>query len=532
MQDKFLARSDVYSDASNVVWDASPAVLVEEAVQNNEGVLMANGALRIKTGKYTGRSPEARFIVDTPDIHDEIFWGDINKPISVEAYESLKKRVAGYLCNRRLYVFRGLAGADRRHSRKFMVINELASQNLFAHQLLVRPTAKELEAYGDPDFVIYSAPGFRVDPERDGTGSDAAILINLQERVIIIAGTAYCGEIKKSVFSVMNYLLPVEDDVLPMHASVNMNPKTKGTTVFFGLSGTGKTTLSAAPGRLLIGDDEHAWADDCVFNIEGGCYAKCINLDPEGEPEIYNAIRFGSIVENVTLDAESREPDYSSDYYTENTRVAYPVDFIPNAIPNGVGRDVPDVIIFLTADAFGVLPPISRLDTNGAMYHFITGFTSKVAGTERGITEPQPTFSTLFGAPFMPLEPSRYAAMLGERIKKTNARVYLINTGWTGGPYGQGSRMKLKYTRRMVEAAMSGVIETAPFVHDERFNLDIPQFCQGVPEKVMNPRDTWQDKVAYDEQAERLAQMFVENVETDHPDLAEEIKAAGPHPLG
>ena len=346
-----------------------------------------------------------------------------------------------------------------------------------------------------------------------------------------MCGTSYSGEIKKSVFSVMNYLLPVEDDVLPMHCSCNMNPHSRGTTVLFGLSGTGKTTLSAAKGRKLIGDDEHGWSANHVFNIEGGCYAKTINITPENEPQIFSAIRFGSVSENVVVDPANRKPDYEDVSLTENGRVAYPVEFIPDAVLDGVATRVPDVVIFLTADAFGVLPPISKLSTNAAMYHFLTGFTSKVAGTERGITEPQPTFSALFGEPFMPLDPNVYARMLGERIERGGTRVYLVNTGWTGGPYGVGHRMKLSLTRKMVNAAMSGMIEAGGFTHDERFGVEVPNLCLGVSRKILNPRNTWKDQAAYDEQAEKLAAMFEENARTRHPDMADAVREAGPHPL-
>ena len=325
----------------------------------------------------------------------------------------------------------------------------------------------------------------------------------------------------------MNYLMPVEENVLPMHCSANMDPETHETAIFFGLSGTGKTTLSADPARKLIGDDEHGWCDNGVFNFEGGCYAKCINLDPKNEPEIYSAIRFGSEVENVVIDPETRIPDYDDDSITENTRVGYPITYIDNAQIPGVGG-VPKVVIFLTADAFGVLPPISRLDENAAMYHFVTGFTSKLAGTERGIKEPQPTFSTLFGEPFMPLNPSVYAEMLGERIRKYNTKVYLVNTGWTGGPYGVGSRMKLSYTRAMVTAALNGELEKAEYKHDDVFNVDVPQSCPGAPSEIMNPRDTWADKAAYDEAAAKLAKMFKDNFDKKYPDMPEEIKNAGP----
>lgn len=528
MEDKTLSDIGINCEVGDVLWDASPARLVEEALARHEGRLMDSGALLLETGSYTGRSPKDRFVVDTPDVHDSIAWGGVNVPFAADDYLALKARVCEYLSHRKLYGFHALSGADRRHSRKFVIVNELASQDLFVHQLLVRPSAEELAAYGKADFTVIAAPGFKCVPERDHSHSEACILVNFSERVILVAGSAYSGEIKKSVFSVMNYLLPIEDGVLPMHCSANMDPETHETAVFFGLSGTGKTTLSADPTRQLIGDDEHGWSDDGVFNLEGGCYAKCINLDPANEPEIYNAIRFGSVCENVIVDPATRRPDYSDASITENTRVAYPVSFIDNAVDPGVGG-VPNVVIFLTADAFGVLPPISRLDQDAAMYHFVTGFTSKVAGTEEGVVEPQPTFSTLFGEPFMPLDPNVYAEMLGERIGQGKTRVYLVNTGWTGGSYGTGSRMRLPYTRAMVSAALDGSIEEAPFVHDPLFNLDVPQSCPGVPSRIMNPRETWEDTGAYDATARKLAAMFEANCTKKYPNMSERIKAAGPH---
>lgn len=504
--------------------------LIEDALKRDEGVLADNGSLCVTTGKYTGRSPKDRFVVDTPDVHDRIAWGGANAPFDPARYEAIKKRILDYLGACDPYVFKGFAGANRAHSRKFMVVAERASQALFVNQLLVRPTKEELASYGDPDFTVLAAPGMLCDPERDGTHSEAVVLINFQERCVLVAGTQYSGEIKKSVFSVMNYLMPTEDDVLPMHCSANLDPQTRQTAVFFGLSGTGKTTLSADPARRLIGDDEHGWGDDGVFNFEGGCYAKCIDLSLESEPDIYRAIRFGSECENVVLDSASRHPNYADDSLTENTRVGYPINFIDNAELSGKGN-VPSVILFLTADAFGVLPPISRLSEEAAMYHFTVGFTSKVAGTERGITEPQPTFSALFGEPFMPLDPSVYARMLGERIERSHTRVYLVNTGWTGGSYGTGSRMKLRWTRAMISAALSGAIEEGSFRHDDTFNLDVPETCPGVPATVLNPRETWADGAAYDATAAKLASMFEENCERRHPTMDPKVRAAGPHPI-
>lgn len=504
-----------------------PAVLTEKALARGEGQLTATGALAVLTGKYTGRSPKDKFIVDSEGVHDKIAWGSVNVPTTRETYQAIRKEMIEYLNGKEVYIFDGFAGADQKYTRKFRIVNELASQNFFIHQLLIRPTKEQLEAFGDADFTLIAAPGYKCDPEKFGINSEAAIIIDYEAHEAIIAGSQYSGEIKKTVFSVMNYIMPVEENVLPMHSSSNMDPETHETAVFFGLSGTGKTTLSADPKRMLIGDDEHCWTPDGVFNIEGGCYAKCIDLKEENEPEIFRAIKFGSLCENVIIDPETRIPDYSDKSITENTRVGYPVDYIPNAQIPGVGG-IPKVVIFLTADAFGVLPPISKLSREAAMYHFVTGFTSKLAGTERGITEPQPTFSTLFGEPFMPLDASVYANMLGERIDKYGTKVYLVNTGWTGGPYGTGSRMKLKYTRAMVTAALNGELEKVEYKHDDRFNLEIPVSCPEVPSEILDPKETWADKAAYDEQAKKLAKMFSDNFSKKYPHMPANIAGAGP----
>ena len=503
-----------------------PADLTERAIINGEGKLTDTGALSVMTGKYTGRSPKDKFIVDTEGVHDKIAWGSVNRPIERSVFQAIRKEMVEYLNGKDVYIFDGYAGADPKCTRKFRIVNELASQNLFIHQLLIRPTKEQLADFGEADFTIIVAPGYKCDPAKFGINSEAAIIIDYEAKEVIIAGSQYSGEIKKSVFSVMNYLMPVEENVLPMHCSANMDPETHETAVFFGLSGTGKTTLSADPNRKLIGDDEHGWSDHGIFNFEGGCYAKCIDLEEEKEPDIYHAIKFGSLVENVVID-EDRHPDYHDGSVTENTRVGYPIDYIDNAQIPGEGG-IPKVVIFLTADAFGVLPPISKLSQDAAMYHFVTGFTSKLAGTERGITEPQPTFSTLFGEPFMPLDSSVYANMLGERIEKYGTKVYLVNTGWTGGPYGVGSRMKLSYTRAMVTAALNGELEKAEYKHDEVFNVEIPQSCPGVPAEILNPKNTWADKAAYDAQAKKLAGMFSENFAKKYPNMPKNIAEAGP----
>lgn len=507
----------------NIYRNLPVARLVEMALARGEGVLAPNGALSVRTGKYTGRSPNDRFMVDTPSVHDTISWGAVNQPMEEAGFEALFRRLAAYLQGRDLFIFDGFVGADPAYRMPIRVINQYAWQNLFVHQLFVRPTAAELETH-QPQFTVICAPGFQATPEVDGTRSEAFVVLHFNRRLIIIGGTSYAGEMKKSIFTVMNYLLP-ERGVCPMHCSANMGPA-GDTALFFGLSGTGKTTLSADPERRLIGDDEHGWSDHGIFNFEGGCYAKCIKLSAEHEPQIWNAIRFGSVLENVAVDPDSRAIDYDCDALTENTRAAYPVDFIPNAVIPGIGGH-PRTVVFLTADAFGVMPPIAKLTREQALYHFLSGYTSKLAGTERGITEPQATFSTCFGAPFLPRSPRVYADLLGERIAKHGASVYLVNTGWTGGPSGVGRRMSLPYTRAMVRAALKGELEGVELVPDPVFGILVPTSCPGVPAEVLNPRHTWQDKEKYDAMARKLAGLFNENF-TKFRDVPEEIRAAGP----
>ena len=516
------------ADPARVHVDMAPANLVEASVERHEGTLTSTGSLAVTTGEYTGRAPQNRFIVDTPNVHDNIAWGKVNAPMSLENFDHIYEGVRAYLAQRDTYVVRGMAGADRAHARNFAVVCEKPHQALFSRQMLVRPSAEELASYA-PDFVVLAAPDYRCDPATDGTATESVVAINFERRIIIVAGTGYSGEIKKSIFSTMNYLLPVEDNVLSMHCSSNVDPQTGRTAVFFGLSGTGKTTLSADPTRRLIGDDEHGWSDETVFNIEGGCYAKCIDLTEEGEPDIYRAIRFGSVSENVIISAKTCQPDYADTRITENTRVAYPIEHIDGAVLEGVGQ-TPSVVVFLTADAFGVLPPISRLSEEAAMYHFMTGFTSKVAGTEQGIKEPVPTFSALFGEPFMPLDPLHYAEMLRERIERDHARVYLVNTGWTGGGYGVGHRMKLSATRAMVRAALSGQLDEQPFAHDERFGVEVPLSCPDVDAALLDARGTWADPQAYDKAADHLASMFQKNFAARYPHAPEAVREAGPRP--
>jgi len=496
------------SFASNKVhYNLSVAELVETALARGEGALASTEALRVSTGKYTGRSPDDKFIVDEPLVHKQIAWGAVNRPLSTDCFENLYAQVKLYLRDRELFIFDGFAGAHEKYRLPIRVINEYAWQNLFVHQLFIRPSEDELEDH-QPGFTIIAVPGFKANPETDGTHSEAFIICSFEKRVILIGGTQYAGEMKKSIFSVLNYFLPLKN-TLSMHCSANIG-KNDDVALFFGLSGTGKTTLSADPERRLIGDDEHGWCGDGIFNFEGGCYAKCIDLSQEREPQIWNAIKYGTVLENVVLDPETHVPDYQDKSLTENTRAAYPIEHIDGAVIPGVAGH-PKVIFFLTADAFGVLPPISRLSKEQAMYHFLSGYTSKLAGTERGVTEPTATFSTCFGAPFLPLEPRIYAEMLGERISVYDTKVYLINTGWSGGSYGVGKRIKLAYTRAMITAALNGSIETANFNVDPTFELFVPDHIEGVPSEILNPRNTWADKDDFDAIAQDLASRFTQN---------------------
>ena len=497
--------------------------LIEHALRKGEGVLTDKGALSVNTGKYTGRSPDDKYIVDTPAVGDKVAWGKVNRPIEKEKFQRIKAKMLGYLQNKDVFVFDGLAGADRRYARQFRIVNELASQNLFMHQLLIRPSEEALSDFV-PDYTFYVAPGFKCIPEVDGVNSEAAIIIDFETHEALIAGDQYSGEMKKAVFTIMNYELPMAG-VLSMHCSANMG-KTGDVALFFGLSGTGKTTLSTDPNRKLIGDDEHGWSDNGVFNIEGGCYAKCIGLDGEKEPEIFGAINYGAMLENVVLD-ENRHPNYSDGRLTENTRASYPIEHIPNAAVSGVGN-APKTVFFLTADAFGVLPPIAKLDRDAAMYYFISGYTSKLAGTERGIQEPMAVFSTLFGEPFFPLPAAEYANMLGKRLREAGTSVFMINTGWCGGKAGEVPRIKLSYTRAMVAAAIAGELNYVGYIHDPIFNIDIPISCPNVPKDMLNPRSLWKDESEYEANAYELAKKFRENFESKYPDMPTNIKQAGP----
>ena len=501
-----------------------PSKLVEISLARGEGFLASNGALCVYTGKYTGRSPNDKFVLDKPSIHDNINWGAVNVPFSEDKYEKLYNRMMGYLQKKDLFVFDGFVGAEKKYRIPVRIITELAWHSLFATQLFVRPTPEELAVH-KPEFTVINAAGFEADPEIDGTRSEAFVILDVEKATIIIGAARYGGEIKKSIFTMMNYLMPLRD-VMSMHCSANIGAD-GDSALFFGLSGTGKTTLSADPNRRLIGDDEHGWWDGGIFNYEGGCYAKCINLKQENEPQIYNSIKFGALIENAVVNPETRVIDYDDGSITENTRSAFPVDYIPGAVIPGVGG-IPKTVVFLTADAFGVMPPVAKLTKEQAMYHFISGFTSKLAGTERGIIEPQVTFSSCFGSPFLPLRPSVYAEMLGEKITKFNSNIYMINTGWSGGAYGVGQRISIKHSRAIVTAALNGELEKVPMELDSNFGVFVPTACPGVPPEVLQPKNTWSDKQAYDESAKKLAKLFVNNFEKVAPGSPKEIVAAGP----
>ncbi len=524
MRGTFAARLESILRRDSTMRNLPAPRLVEQAVLRGEGQISATGALSVETGKYTGRSPKDKFIVKDELTVDTIHWGSVNVPISEEVFAKLYERVLEYLEQRdRLFVFQGFVGADPTYRMPLQVVNEYAWQNLFARQLFIRPTQDELKDH-KPEFTVIAVPGLKVDPEEAGTNSEAFIVVSFTERVVLIGGTAYAGEMKKSIFSVMNYLLP-QKGVLSMHCSANMGAN-GDTALFFGLSGTGKTTLSTDPERRLIGDDEHGWSDDGIFNLEGGCYAKCINLSQENEPQIWDAIRFGAVMENVVLDPETRVPDYDDGSRTENTRVAYPLEHISGREPSSRGGH-PKAIVFLTADAFGVLPPVSVLNDQQIMYHFLSGYTSKLAGTERGIQEPEATFSACFGEPFLPLHPEKYAEMLKDLVNRHGAKVYLVNTGWSGGPYGIGERISLPYTRAIIKAALDGSLADVEYRIDPVFGLRVPTTCPGVPSKILDPRNTWEDKEAYDRKARELAEAFHKNF-ARYSNVSDEVKAGGP----
>jgi len=524
MSSKFISQIKEFGiNPSKIHRNLSVEKLLEAATQKNEGMITSTGSLSVKTGKYTGRSPDDRFIVFDDLTHDKVHWAKVNKQIPTETFEKLSQKMKKFVDGKELYIFDGFVGADPENRLPIRVINDHAWQSLFVHQLLIRPSATELESH-EPEFTIICINDFEAIPEVDGTSSNAFILINLSKRLVLIGTTNYAGEIKKAIFSVMNFILPSKG-VFPMHCSANIG-KDGDTSLFFGLSGTGKTSLSADPQRMLIGDDEHGWSDKGIFNFEGGCYAKCINLKEKHEPQIWNAVKNGAVLENVVINKESLKPDFDDGSLTENTRAAYPLDYIPGAVIPSVGGN-PKVIIFLTADAMGVLPPLAKLSKNAAMFHFMSGYTSKLAGTEIGVKEPKAVFSKCFGAPFMPRPASVYAEMLGEKISKHNTSVYLINTGWSGGPYGVGERIKIEYSRAMVTAALTGSLDIVKFSHNDIFNLDVPTECPNVPSEVLEPRNMWIDKDAYDLSAKKLAQMFVDNFKK-FENISNEICLAGP----
>ena len=498
--------------------------LVEAAIARGEASLAANGALVALTGSRTGRSPRDKFVVQDDLTRDTVDWGKVNQPFDPGKFQALLDRVVAHMRERDLYVLDLFAGADENYRLPVQIIAEYAWHALFVKQLFRRPLFKELATH-TPEFVIIAAPEFEAVPERDGTKSSTFIISDFTRKIILIGGTKYAGEMKKSIFGVMNFLLP-DRDVFPMHCSANIGAG-GDTALFFGLSGTGKTTLSADPRRRLIGDDEHGWSPAGIFNIEGGCYAKCVDLSMEKEPQIFHAIRFGAVLENVVIDPRTGIPDYSDVRYTENTRAAYPVEFIADAVLTGEGGH-PKNLLFLAADAFGVLPPIARLSPEQAMYHFLSGYTAKLAGTEAGLgSEPVPEFSTCFASPFIPRAPKVYAKMLGDRLRQHNSQCWLLNTGWSGGAFGTGKRMSLQYTRAMVDAALDGSLANVEFTTEPAFGLSIPLACPGVPAELLNPRHAWKSKAAYDAQAEQLAQKFKQNFAKF--DAPAEVSAAGPH---
>ena len=523
-----LGSSIGLKTTGNQFWNLTPAELVEDTILQGQGLLTDTGSLAIDTGEFTGRSPQDRFIVEDSITKDAVWWGGINKGISEAHFDTIHDRMKAYLAGRDVYVRDAFACADNDFKMNIRVVTEYAWSNMFAYNMFLRPENHELENFL-PDWHIVCAPGFMADPEIDGTRQHNFAVLNFSKKMILIGGTGYTGEIKKGIFSVLNFVLPHDRNVLSMHCSANVG-KEGDTAIFFGLSGTGKTTLSSDPKRALIGDDEHGWSNETVFNFEGGCYAKTIDLSREKEPQIYDAIKFGSLLENIGFENESSTPDYTDGSITENTRVSYPINHIDNVVSPSKGG-APKNIFFLTADAFGVLPPISKLTTAQAMYHFMSGYTAKVAGTEVGITEPTTTFSACFGAAFLPLHPAKYAELLGEKLKNSETKVWLVNTGWSGGSYGVGSRMKLRYTRAMITAALEGALDNCKFETLPIFELAYPTTCPDVPTELLNPKQTWQDPESYDATAAKLAAKFVANFETFKEETDPSILAAAPRVL-
>jgi len=512
-------------NVENAFWNLNPSELTEETIIHGLGVLSSTGALAIDTGDFTGRSPKDRYIVEDDITRDHVWWGDINIKFDADKFDRLYNRVCAYLTGRDVYVKDAAVCDHPKHRMNVRVVTELAWSSLFIDNMFLRLSREEKEIF-TPEWSLVCVPGFMADPEIDGTRQGNFAMLNFTRKIAMVGGTGYTGEMKKGIFSVLNFVLPHFKGILPMHCSANVG-KNGDTAIFFGLSGTGKTTLSSDPDRMLIGDDEHGWTDDGVFNFEGGCYAKCIDLTEEEEPEIYRAIKFGALLENVTFKEGTSEVDYTDSSKTENTRVSYPIHHIDDAVSPSRG-EVPENVFFLTADAFGVLPPISKLTPEQASYHFISGYTAKVAGTEEGVVEPQSAFSACFGAPFMPLHPGKYAEMLAERIKKHNTKIWLINTGWSGGEYGEGSRIKLRFTRAMISAALEGKLDDVEFDTHEVFGLAMPKSCPDVPSEILSPKNTWQDKSAYDSKANVLATKFINNFKKFEDGVSEGIRNAAP----
>ena len=506
-------------------WNLTPEQLTQTALDLGQGRLSDTGALVINTGEFTGRSPKDRFIVCDEKTEESVWWGDINIKFTPENFDKLHAKINDYLAGKEVYIRDAYACADDNYRLNLRVVTEFPWSNMFASNMFLRPEKAELENF-NPEWHVVCAPGLMAVAAEDGTRQHNFAVVNFTKKMIIIGGTGYTGEIKKGIFSVLNFILPHEKNTLSMHCSANVG-KDGDTSVFFGLSGTGKTTLSSDPNRRLIGDDEHGWSKDSVFNFEGGCYAKTIDLTEEQEPQIYGAIKSGAILENIGFQGDSNMPDYSDTTITQNTRVSYPIHHIDNIMVPSIGG-VPKNIFFLTADAFGVLPPISKLTSGQAMYHFISGYTAKVAGTEAGVTEPQTAFSACFGAPFLPLHPTKYAEMLGAKIAESDVKVWLINTGWSGGEYGTGSRIKLKYTRAMITAALEGKLDNVEYTTHDVFGLAMPNECENVPTEILSPKNTWADKAAYDAKANSLATKFVANFKQFESAANEEIMAAAP----
>ncbi|NBX92838.1 MAG: phosphoenolpyruvate carboxykinase (ATP) [Proteobacteria bacterium] len=513
--------------AKKILRNAPPAKLYEEALKNESGTAISDsGALMVYSGEKTGRSPKDKRIVENPESAKDIWWGDVNIPLDHHTFKINRERAIDYLNTcAQLYVVDGYAGWEPEQRLKVRVICSRAYHALFMHNMLIRPSEKELEQFGRPDFTIYNAGAFPANRYTRGISSKTSVAVSFEDRQLVILGTEYAGEMKKGVFTIMNYLMP-KKNIVSMHCSANIG-QDKSVSLFFGLSGTGKTTLSADPKRRLIGDDEHCWSDRGIFNIEGGCYAKCINLSPEKEPEIYQAIRFGSVLENVVYDQANRKVDFDSKAITENTRASYPIEYIPQVQIPCVG-DHPKNIVFLTCDAFGVLPPVAKLTPEQAMYHFISGYTAKVAGTEMGVTEPQATFSACFGAAFMVWHPTKYAELLSQKMHKFGSQAWLVNTGWSGGGYGKGSRLSLKHTRAIIDAINDGSLTKVETVRDSLFGFEIPTACPGVPGEILNPRNTWQDKELYDSTAKKLAELFKNNFKKFETTSSKKISDAGP----